>query len=355
MPRSQLTDDLRISAVRPLISPAILIEEWTPMSEEACARVTTWRSASREIIHGRDDRLLVLVGPCSIHDDGAALDYARQLQAMAEPFSGELFVVMRTYFEKPRTVRGWKGFINDPHLDESYAINEGLQRARKLLADLTDLGMPAGTEFLDNILPQYISDFVTWAAVGARTAESQIHREFASGCSMPVGFKNSTGGQFKSAVDAVESAFHSHWFTSVTKQGVSCILQTTGNPDCHIILRGGSETGPNYGGEHVAGALEELKARGLETGIMVDCSHANSGKDHRLQPSVAEAVAEQIASGQRGLMGVMLESHIHEGRQDLEAGTLGYGVSITDACMSLEQTKPVLYNLAEAVKARRVR
>ncbi len=353
MPRSQLTDDLRIRAVRPLIPPAILIEEWLPMSEEAQRRVTDWRRQTADIIHGRDDRLAVLVGPCSIHDDRLALDYAQRLKDATAGFSQDLFIIMRAYFEKPRTVRGWKGFINDPHLDESFQINEGLRRARGLLAELTEMGIPAGSEFLDNIIPQYVSDYVTWAAVGARTTESQIHREFASGCSMPVGFKNGTSGHTKSAVDAVEAASHSHWFTSVTKQGVSCILQTSGNPDCHTVLRGGVETGPNYGPAFVHALLSDLRSRGLESGVMVDCSHGNSEKDHRRQAAVAESLAEQIASGQRGIMGAMIESHIHEGRQELRPGGLDYGVSITDACVSLEQTASMLELLASSVRRRR--
>jgi 3-deoxy-7-phosphoheptulonate synthase len=325
------------------------------MSEEAQNRVTDWRRQTADIIHHRDNRLLLLVGPCSIHDDQLALDYAQRLKDAVSGFADDLFIIMRAYFEKPRTVRGWKGFINDPHLDESFQINEGLRRARSLLADLTAMGIPAGTEFLDNIIPQYVSDHVTWAAVGARTTESQIHREFASGCSMPVGFKNGTSGHARSAVDAVEAASHSHWFTSVTKQGVSCILQTSGNPDCHTILRGGVETGPNYGPAFVEAHLAELRGRGLNRGIMVDCSHGNSEKDHRRQSAVAESLAEQISAGASGIMGAMIESHIHEGRQDLSSGDLAYGVSITDACVSLEQTLPMIELLAAAVRRRRSR
>ncbi len=346
-------DNTRIRALRPLVPPAILIEE-LPLQSESARFVREKREEIAAIMLGDDDRLLVVVGPCSIHDPEAALEYARGLKALAEPLGRELMVVMRVYFEKPRTVVGWKGLINDPYLDGSFQINAGLRMARKLLLEVLTHGLPTGTEFLDTIIPQFVADLVVWAAIGARTTESQVHRELASGLSMPVGFKNGTGGNIQMAVDAIRSARSSHWFPSVTKQGVTAIFNTSGNDTGHLILRGGARTGPNYGAESIAEAVAALRKVGLNPALMVDCSHANSGKDYRRQPDVAADLAEQIAGGNRCIQGVMLESFLKEGRQDLKADEQpAYGQSITDACMSLETTAGVLENLAAAVKVRR--
>ena len=346
------TDDVRIHSLRPLLPPGILMEE-VPVTSEAAALVALSREAAARILHGHDDRLLVVVGPCSIHDPAAGLDYARKLREKALECGLDLFVVMRVYFEKPRTTVGWKGLINDPRLDGSFAINEGLRLARRFLADVAALGLPAGTEFLDPISPQFLADLVSWGAIGARTSESQVHRELASGLSMPVGFKNGTDGRVQGAMEAIRSASHPHHFLSVTKQGVAAIVATLGNRDCHLILRGGTG-GPNYGPEAVAAAIEALEASGLAPRLMVDCSHANSGKDHERQAAVAEELAGQIATGQNVLAGVMLESFLVEGRQDHEGKkALAYGQSITDACMSWERTAPLLDRLADAVRQRR--
>lgn len=353
MPKNMLTDDLRIKDVRPLIPPAILIEE-IPVSEKVQEMVSRVRREIADSLHGRDDRLVCVVGPCSIHDPGAALEFGQKLRDVSANYSDDLIVIMRTYFEKPRTVTGWKGLMNDPDLDETYKINKGLRMARQLLHDLAESGMPSGAEFLDNILPQYIADFIAWAAVGARTTESQIHREFASGCSMPVGFKNATSGMTRSCIDAVRAASVSHWFPSVTKQGVSAILQTAGNDSCHVILRGGSETGPNYDQHTVKEVTRDLNLHGLPARLMVDFSHGNSSKDHRRQKIVAEDVAAQIESGSDGIFGVMIESHLNEGRQDMAPRSeLKYGVSVTDACISLEEATSIFEKLASAVRARR--
>jgi 3-deoxy-7-phosphoheptulonate synthase len=346
------TDDLRIRQVRPLIPPAILLEE-IPIGERASNVVADARLAAANIVQGRDARLIVVVGPCSIHDTIAALDYARRLKTLADRFADSLVIVMRSYFEKPRTVVGWKGLINDPDLDESFHINKGLRLARQLLLDINELGLPTGSEFLDVQIPQHIADLTSWVAIGARTAESQVHRELASGLSMPVGFKNSTDGGVDVAIDAVVSARSPHWFPSVTKQGVSAIFQTAGNDACHVILRGGSRTGPNYDAEHIAKVCAKLAARGFAENVMVDCSHGNSKKDHRKQAEVAASISEQIASGSRQISGAMLESHLVEGRQDYVPGQPSvYGQSITDACLSLEQTEPLLEQLARAQKSR---
>jgi 3-deoxy-7-phosphoheptulonate synthase len=346
------TRDLRIRDVRPLIPPAILAEE-IPITEAVSNLVADTRIAIADIIHGKDARVVVVVGPCSIHDPAAALEYGRQLQAIAERLADSLVIVMRAYFEKPRTVVGWKGFINDPDLDESFHINKGLRLARRLLVDLNELGLPTASEFLDTQIPQHIADLASWGAIGARTSESQVHRELASGLSMPVGFKNTTDGNTQIAVDAVAVARSRHWFPSVTVQGVSAIFQTTGNDACHIILRGGTRSGPNYDAEHIARACAQLAAKGLPETVMVDCSHGNSHKDYRRQAAVADAVCEQIGSGSRRITGVMLESHLVEGRQDYVPGRPAtYGQSITDACLSLEQTVPILERLADA-QARR--
>jgi 3-deoxy-7-phosphoheptulonate synthase len=345
-------DDLRIREVRPLIPPAILLEE-IPISERASNVVADARTAISNILQGIDRRLVVVAGPCSIHDTKAALDYGRRLKGLADRFAGQLVIVMRTYFEKPRTVVGWKGLINDPDLDESFHINKGLRLARQLLLDLNDLGLPAGSEFLDTQIPQHIADLTSWVAIGARTTESQIHRELASGLSMPVGFKNTTDGGVEIAIDAVLSARCQHWFPSVTKQGVAAIFQTTGNDVCHLILRGGSRTGPNYDAEHIAAVAAKLAARGLPDRVMVDCSHGNSRKDHLKQAGVMESLAAQIAGGSEQIFGAMLESHLVEGRQDYVPGQPAiYGKSITDACISIEHTEPLLERLAIAQQKR---
>ena len=348
----QRTDDVRIQSLRPLLPPAILMEE-LPASDEGSALVAESRRAVTRVLHGHDDRLVVVVGPCSIHDPKAALEYAGRLREVAVRHGHDLLVVMRVYFEKPRTTVGWKGLINDPRLDGSFAINEGLRVARRFLLDVTELGLPSGTEFLDPITPQFLADLVSWGAIGARTSESQVHRELASGLSMPVGFKNGTDGGLQVAIDAVRSASHPHHFLSVTKQGLAAIVATGGNRDCHVILRGGSH-GPNYGRERSAQATELLAAASLAPRLMVDCSHANSGKDHARQPEVARDVAAQVGAGSRAIFGVMIESFLVDGRQDHEGRpALTYGQSITDACMSWERTVPLFDELAEAVQSRR--
>jgi 3-deoxy-7-phosphoheptulonate synthase len=347
------TDDLRIKHLRPLLPPAILMEE-LPASERVCATISQARQAIAQVLHGQDDRLVVVAGPCSIHDPVAGLDYARRLAAAAAAHAGELLVVMRVYFEKPRTTIGWKGLINDPNLDDSYAINTGLRLARRFLLDVTEAGLPAGTEFLDPITPQFLADLVAWGAIGARTSESQVHRELSSGLSMPVGFKNGTDGTVQVAIDGVRSSAHPHHFLSVTKQGVAAIVATRGNPDCHMILRGGKA--PNYDAASIAAAVVQLKKAGLPPHLMVDCSHANSNKDHAQQPGVVAGVADQIAAGDRSICGVMMESFLVDGRQDHDSGQpMQYGQSITDKCMSWERTEPCFEVLAKAVRARRER
>ena len=346
------TFDLRIRDVRPLIPPAILVEE-IPITESAAQLIVETRAAIADIIHGRDPRLLVVVGPCSIHEPVAALDYGERLKVIADRLADSLLIVMRAYFEKPRTAIGWKGFINDPDLDESFHINKGLRLARRLLVDLNDRGLPTGSEFLDTQIPQHIADLTSWVAIGARTTESQVHRELASGLSMPVGFKNSTDGNTQVAVDAVVAARSQHWFPSVTVQGVSAIFQTTGNDACHVILRGGTRSGPNFDAEQISKVCRQLSAKGLSETVMVDCSHGNSLKDYRKQVDVAASLCEQVASGSRHIVGVMLESHLVEGRQDYVPGQPAmYGQSITDACLSLDDTEPLLERLA-AAQARR--
>ncbi len=306
-----------------------------------------------DILNGQDDRLIVVVGPCSIHDRDAALDYAGRLREQAGELARDLCVVMRVYFEKPRTTVGWKGLINDPRLDGSFAINEGLRLARQLLLELAARGLPAGCEFLDPITPQYFADAVSWGAIGARTTESQVHRELASGLSMPVGFKNGTDGDVQIAVDAVRAATHAHRFLGVTEQGLAAIVATRGNPDCHVILRGG-QSGPNYDPASIQSTLAALRAAGLPSRVMIDTSHGNSAKDHRRQPLAAGEVARQVAEGQRGIVGVLMESFLVEGRQDLVDGaSLHYGQSVTDACIGWDTTVPLLHQLAEAVRSRR--
>ena len=344
-------DDTRIRAVRPLITPALL-QEWLPAPEAAQALVESSRTALARVLRGEDDRLVVVVGPCSIHDHDQALDYARRLQREAERHADELLVVMRVYFEKPRTTVGWKGYINDPRLDGSCAINDGLRLARQLLLDVLALGLPVGTEFLDLLSPQFISDLVSWGAIGARTTESPSHRQLASGLSCPVGFKNGTDGGVKVAADAIVAARAPHAFLGLTKMGQAAVFETRGNDDCHVILRGGKR--PNYAKADVDAACALLKTCGLREQVMIDCSHANSSKQHRRQIEVAHDVAGQIAAGDDRILGVMIESHLEEGRQDIVPGqALRHGVSVTDACISFAQTVPVLEQLAAAVRARR--
>ena len=345
-------DGTRIRAVRPLLTPALL-QEWLPAPEAAQDLVETSRAAISRVLHGADDRLVVVVGPCSIHDHNQALEYALRLHAETARLQDDLLVVMRVYFEKPRTTVGWKGYINDPHMDGSYAINEGLQMARRLLLEVLALGLPVGTEFLDLLSPQFISDLVSWGAIGARTTESQSHRQLASGLSCPVGFKNGTGGSVKMAADAILAAQSPHAFLGLTKMGQAAVFETRGNQDCHVILRGGKA--PNYSAADVDAACALLKDAGLREQVMIDLSHANSSKQHARQIVVAEDVAAQVAAGDARIMGVMIESHLHEGRQDIVPGqALKPGVSVTDACISFEQTVPVLDGLAAAVRARRV-
>ena len=343
-------DDTRMRAVRPLLTPALL-QESLPVSDLLIDRVEQQRQAISDVLHGRDDRLIVVVGPCSIHDHDQAIEYAQRLLPLAQELAEDLLVVMRVYFEKPRTTVGWKGYINDPHLDGTFAMNEGLERARRLLLEIVELGLPAGTEFLDLLSPQFISDLIAWGAIGARTTESQSHRQLASGLSCPVGFKNGTDGGVKVAVDAIVSAQSPHAFMGMTKMGQAAIFETRGNDDCHVILRGGKT--PNYDAAHVQAACETLEASKLRPQVMIDLSHANSSKQHQRQIDVASDVAGQIAGGDARITGVMIESHLEEGRQDLGQGELKRGVSITDACISFAQTEPVLRELATAVRKRR--
>lgn len=350
---TQRVDDRRIRAIRPLITPALL-QEWLPAPQAVTRLVEDSREAICRILDGRDDRLLVVVGPCSIHDHEEALDYARQLKRQADALQAELLVTMRVYFEKPRTTVGWKGYINDPHLDGSFAINEGLERARALLLEILALGLPVATEFLDLLSPQFISDLVSWAAIGARTTESQSHRQLASGLSCPVGFKNGTDGGVRVAADAMLAARAEHAFIGMTKMGQAAIFETHGNPHCHVILRGGRQ--PNYSAADVEAACALLRGSQLREQVMIDCSHANSSKQHRRQIDVAADVAGQIAAGDHRITGVMIESHLEEGRQDIVPGQpLARGVSVTDACLSMAQTEPVLAQLAAAVRSRRGR
>ena len=348
-----LTDDLRIRSLQEVVAPEAIHREF-PVTEVAAQTVHDTRLAIHNILHAQDDRMLVVVGPCSIHDIDAALDYAKRLKVLRDELSDALMIVMRVYFEKPRTTVGWKGLINDPGLDESFQINRGLRLARQVLREVNDLGVPAGTEFLDLITPQYIADLVSWGAIGARTTESQVHRELASGLSCPVGFKNGTDGSLKIALDAIHAAQRPHVFLSLTKAGHSAIFSTTGNDDTHVILRGGKD--PNYDAASVDAAATALAASGLPEVLMVDFSHANSRKDHTRQREVGEDIARQIAGGDRRIVGAMIESHLVGGRQDLEDGcTLTYGQSITDACLAWDETEPLLHQLADAVRARRNR
>lgn len=352
-PMSIPLDDIRIDNLRQLIAPTILMEE-VPVSPEAAETVSSSRKEIADILSGRDNRLLVVVGPCSIHDPEAALEYAERLAEVNKEVKDDLLLIMRVYFEKPRTTVGWKGLINDPHLDESFDINEGLAIARKLLLGIVEKGIAAGTEFLDTISPQFYADLISWGAIGARTTECQLHRELASGLSMPVGFKNGTGGNFQIAVDAIQAANHPHRFLSVTKSGDSAIVSTKGNEDCHIILRGG-KTGPNYDRESVAAVRDALEAKGLDPAIMIDCSHANSGKDYHNQPGVCAEIGAQVAAGDGSIRAVMIESHLSEGAQKLKPDLeeLEYGVSVTDSCVSWETTVAMLDQLATDVRKRR--
>ncbi|HEX9818484.1 MAG TPA: 3-deoxy-7-phosphoheptulonate synthase [Methylomirabilota bacterium] len=346
------TRDLRVESIRPLLPPAILLEE-LPLTEAAAVTVSRGREEIARILDGDDDRLIVIVGPCSIHDPVAAVDYGRRLRALAGEVAADLRLVMRVYFEKPRTTVGWKGLINDPRLDGSFSINEGLRLARRLLLDLAELGLPAGSELLDPITPQFIADLVTWGAIGARTTESQTHRELASACSMPVGFKNGTDGGVQIAIDALRAAAHPHRFLGVTEQGLAGIVATAGNPDCHVILRGGS-SGPNYDAISVQKTLAALRDAGVPPRVMIDASHGNSEKDYRRQPLIVRDVAAQLAQGEAGIIGMMMESFLVDGRQDLgDPARLVYGQSITDACMGWETTVSALRELAAAVRARR--
>ena len=350
--KTSLTDDERIQDVVPLPPPEHLIRFFPIQGTAVEAQITETRRQVRQILQGRSDRLLVVMGPCSIHDPAAAIAYAEKLAAERKRHAGELEILMRVYFEKPRTTVGWKGLINDPYLNGSFRINEGLRIARDVLVRINQTGMPAGCEFLDVISPQYIGDLVSWGAIGARTTESQVHRELASGLSAAVGFKNGTDGNVKIAVDALLAARQKHHFLSVHKSGQVAIVETRGNEDCHIILRGGKE--PNYDAKSVEAACAELKKAGLPERLMIDCSHANAAKDYRRQVDVARDIGGQLARGERRIIGVMVESHLVEGRQDLAGGKpLRFGQSITDACLGWEQSTEVLAALAEAVRKRR--
>jgi 3-deoxy-7-phosphoheptulonate synthase len=347
-----IVDDVRIREIKELSPPAHLLREF-PASEPAAATTYEARSAIHRILHGSDHRLLVVVGPCSIHDFDSAMAYARKLNAERQRLGDDLLILMRVYFEKPRTTVGWKGLINDPRLDGSFKINEGLRLARRLLWELTELGLPCATEFLDTITPQYTADLISWGAIGARTTESQVHRELASGLSCPVGFKNGTDGNVRIAVDAIKAAASPHHFLSVTKAGHSAIVSTNGNEDCHVILRGGKQ--PNFDAASVDAACTELGKAGLAARVMIDFSHANSRKDYKRQIEVAQDIAGQMSAGEDRIFGVMVESHLKEGRQDLKPGiALDHGVSVTDACIGWEDTVVVLDLLADAVRKRRL-
>jgi 3-deoxy-7-phosphoheptulonate synthase len=351
-PMSIRTDDLRIASMHQLIAPVILMDQ-LPITDQAAEVVADARAQADAILKGRDNRLLAVVGPCSIHDTEAAIDYGLRLKELAAEVQDDVFLIMRVYFEKPRTTVGWKGLINDPDLNNSYNINRGLHVARKLLLDLAARGIPAGNEFLDTITPQYYADLVAWGAIGARTTESQVHRELASGLSMPVGFKNGTSGNIQIALDAIQAARQPHHFLSVTKSGDTAIVETKGNESCHVILRGGS-SGTNYDAESVRETKKKLVAAGLDPFLMIDCSHANSAKDYRRQPAVAAEIAAQIATGETAIAAVMIESHLKEGAQKMDdPSALEYGQSVTDACVGWETTVEMVKDLAKAVRMRR--
>lgn len=346
------TDNTRIRHLKPLASPA-LIQEEIPISADVQDLVTATRQEIIDILQGQGDRLLVVVGPCSIHDPAAAIEYAQKLLTVRQKHNKDLLIVMRVYFEKPRTTVGWKGLINDPNLDGSFHINQGLRVARKLLVDINSLGIPTGSEFLDTTVPQYISDLTSWAAIGARTTESQIHREMASGLSMPVGFKNGTTGNTQIAVDACYAASQPHHFLGVSRQGLASILTTEGNPACHVILRG-ANTGPNYQRDHVEQTISEIHQRQLPEKLMIDCSHGNSQKDYRKQAAVLDDIRQQLQAGHRDIFGIMLESNLVAGNQPLQYDTpLTRGQSITDACIDWQQTETLLDQLAETIQSRR--
>ncbi|AIJ07137.1 MULTISPECIES: 3-deoxy-7-phosphoheptulonate synthase AroG [Edwardsiella] len=350
---SYQNDDLRITQIKELLPPVALLEAF-PATACAAGTVSQTRSAIHRILQGQDDRLLVIIGPCSIHDPQAAKEYASRLLALRSALAGELEIVMRVYFEKPRTTVGWKGLINDPHMDGSYCINDGLRSARRLLLEINDSGMPTAGEFLDMITPQYLADLMSWGAIGARTTESQVHRELASGLSCPVGFKNGTDGTIKVAIDAINAAGAPHCFLSVTKWGHSAIVNTRGNGDCHIILRGGKS--PNYSAADVQAVKTGLRQAGLPPRLMIDFSHANSSKQFKRQMAVCEDVCAQMAAGEQAIMGVMIESHLVEGNQNPDGGkALRYGQSVTDACIGWEDSERALRQLADAVRARRAR
>lgn len=356
--RTSRTDDERIRGVTPLPPPEHLIRFFPIRGTPVESLVTQTRSAIRGILEGSQDRMLVIIGPCSIHDPVAAVDYARKLKVLREQYKDTLEIVMRVYFEKPRTTVGWKGLINDPYLDESFRIDEGLRIARSLLLDINRLGVPAGSEFLDVISPQYIGDLISWGAIGARTTESQVHRELSSGLSAPIGFKNGTDGNIKIATDAIQAAARPHHFLSVHKNGQVSIVETAGNPDCHVILRGGKA--PNYDEASVEAACKDLEASKLPATLMVDCSHANSSKQHQKQIEVAQDIARQVSGGSRRIFGVMVESHLSAGAQKFTPGKddpakLAYGQSITDACIGWGDSEQVLKILSDAVAARRAR
>ncbi len=344
------TNNLRIARTRPLLTPALLEEE-IPASDETRQLVHDSRGIVESILDGTDKRMLVIVGPCSVHDPAAAVDYARRLKPLADELSGALFIMMRVYFEKPRTVLGWKGLINDPDLDSSYRINNGLRQARQLLADISGIGLSAGTEFLDTTFGQFYTDLISWGAIGARTVESQIHRELASGLSMPVGFKNATNGNIQVAVDAILAARNRHLFPSLTSEGAPAILETTGNNYGHLVLRGGGEKGTNFDAESVAMACEMLRQSGLPEVIMIDCSHGNSHKDPNNQRKVVDSIIHQRAAGNQAIRALMLESNLVAGQQDLSCKPLSYGQSVTDACLGFEDTTELLRELAEKVSA----
>ncbi len=350
---SNPTDDVRIDRAQPLITPWVLVEE-LPLSESAGRAIASARKAIENILSGEDRRLLAIVGPCSVHDPDALLDFGRQFAQICEPLEDAIYPVLRVYFEKPRTVVGWKGLINDPDLDGSFHINKGLHLARKVLLDVAELGLPAATEFLDTTFGPYYADLVSFGAIGARTVESQVHRELASGLSMPVGFKNGTTGEIDVAIDAIRCARHSHWFPSLTKDGTPAILHSRGNPHGYLILRGGSGSGPNYSAEHVHDAAVALAERELPASVIVDCSHGNSQKDPARQAQVVSDLCDQIEQGQGAIRGVMLESHLVGGRQEIGAReAMTYGQSVTDACLSLADTRPLLEYLAAAVRRAR--
>jgi len=349
---SRRIDDVRIKSVRPLLPAAILHEE-IPVSPQGKKIVSDARTAIENSLKRDDDRLVVVIGPCSVHDPKSALEYGHSLKKVSLRLKNDLIIVMRTYFEKPRTTVGWKGLVNDPFLDGTYRVNEGLRMARKLLRDLAEIGLPCAMEFLDTSFPQHLADLISWGAIGARTTESQVHREMASGLSMPIGFKNATDGGIRVAIDSILAARSSHWFAGATKDGVSALIQTSGNENCHLILRGGTQSGPNFDSAHVAEASKLLKKEGLPNRIMVDLSHGNSQKNYLLQLKTGADVGGQIASGSASIFGVMIESHLVEGNQDIHANPMVYGQSITDSCLSFKQTEPLLELLANSVRTSR--